>query len=130
VTDPSPTRPKPVPVDLPVARPERVIVALSTAPDLEQARRIAHVLVEEHLAACVNLLGSMESIYLWQGKTEQSAEVGLIIKTTRSRFPALERRLRAIHPYELPELIGWDIDAGSVAFIDWVIAQSRAPRTS
>lgn len=103
------------------------MIVLSTAPDREQARRIARTLVEESLAACVNLLEQVESIYRWEGKIEESSEVGLIIKTIRSRLPALEARLKALHPYELPELLAWEAPAGSAPFIDWVIAQTRAP---
>ena len=121
----TPTRPRPEPVDLPVARPERVMVAISTAPDREHAKRIARTLVEESLAACVNLLEPVESIYRWEGKIEESREVGLIIKTIRSRLPALEARLKALHPYQLPELIAWEAPAGSLQFIEWVIAQTR-----
>lgn len=119
---------KPTPVELPVARPERVMVAISTAPDRDTARQIAHALVEERLAACVNLVEPIESIYRWQGAIEQSAEVMLILKTIRSRLPALERRLRELHPYELPELLAWESAAGSADFIDWVIGQTRRPR--
>lgn len=103
---------------------ERMMVVLSTAPDREHAIRIAQTLVEESLAACVNLLDSIESIYRWEGKLEQAREVGMIIKTTGSRLPELEARLTGLHPYQLPELIAWEVTAGSAAFIDWVIAQT------
>jgi periplasmic divalent cation tolerance protein len=118
-------RARPEPVELPIARPERVLVAVSTAPDRDTARAIARTLVEERLAACVNLVEPIESIYRWQGQIEQSAEVMMIVKTTRSRLPALERRLRELHPYELPELLAWESAGGSADFIDWVIAQTR-----
>jgi periplasmic divalent cation tolerance protein len=121
-----PPRPRPEPVELPLARPERVMIALSTAPDREHALRIARALVEESLAACVNLLTPIESIYRWEGKIEESREIGLIIKTIRSRLPALEARLKALHPYQVPELIAWEAAAGSSDFIDWVISQTRA----
>jgi periplasmic divalent cation tolerance protein len=119
---------KPAPVELPVARPERVMIAISTAPDRETARRIATVLVEEQLAACVNLFEPIESIYRWQGAIEQSSEVMLLVKTTRSRLPVLDRRLRELHPYELPELLAWEAAGGSADFISWVIGQTRRPR--
>ena len=109
-----------------MARPERVMIALSTAPDHEHAQRMARLLVEESLAACVNLLAPVESIYRWEGRIETASEVGMIIKTTRSRLPALERKLKAMHPYQLPELIAWEAPAGSAPFIDWVVAQTRA----
>jgi len=119
---------KPAPVELPVARPERVLIAISTAPDREIARHLARVLVEEQLAACVNLFEPIESIYRWQDRIEQSSEVMLIVKTTRSRLPALDRRLRELHPYELPELLAWEVAGGSADFISWVIAQTRRSR--
>ncbi len=122
------SRPRPRPVDLPMARPERVMVALSTAPDRETARTIARALVDERLAACVNLVEPMTSIYRWDGQIEESTEVGLIIKTISSRLSALEARLRALHPYALPELIAWPITEGSPPFIDWVIGQTRRVR--
>lgn len=121
-----PPLPRAEPLDLPMARPERVMIALSTAPDHEHAQRMARLLVEESLAACVNLLAPVESIYRWEGRIETASEVGMIIKTTRSRLPALERKLKAMHPYQLPELIAWEAPAGSAPFIDWVIAQTRA----
>jgi periplasmic divalent cation tolerance protein len=126
MTLPKPPLPQAQPVDLPFARPERVMIALSTAPDHEHASRIARLLVEESLAACVNLMTPIESVYRWEGRIEAAREVGMIIKTTRSRLPALERRLKALHPYQLPELIAWEAPAGSAPFIDWVIAQTRA----
>jgi len=125
MTPSKPPLPQAQPVDLAVARPERAMIALSTAPDHEHASRMARVLVEESLAACVNLLAPMESIYRWEGRIEAAQEIGMIIKTTRSRLPSLERRLRALHPYQLPELIAWEATAGSAPFIDWVIAQTR-----
>ncbi len=129
MSETSSPRARPEPVELPFARPERVMVAISTAPDRETARGIARSLVEESLVACVNLVEPIESIYRWQGEIEQSSEVLLIMKTTRARLPSLDQRLRALHPYELPELLAWESAGGSAGFMDWVIAQTRRRRS-
>jgi periplasmic divalent cation tolerance protein len=98
------------------------LICLSTAPDGDTAARLASTLVEEHLAACVNQVPDVLSTYRWQGRIQRDAEVLLVIKTTRARLPELEARLRALHPYELPELIAVEIAAGSAAYLDWVRA--------
>lgn len=101
-----------------------VQVALSTAPDGETAARIARALVEERLAACVNLVPAVRSIYRWQDRVEDEAEVLLVIKTRAERIDALAARLRALHPYELPELVALPVAAGSAAYLAWVAAEA------
>lgn len=101
------------------------VVALSTAPDTLLAKRIAHVLVEESLAACVHLGAPGVSMYLWQGKLEGGDEVPLTIKTTAARLPALHARLRQLHPYEVPEFLVLGVRAGGADYLDWV-AQSTS----
>jgi periplasmic divalent cation tolerance protein len=101
-----------------------VRVALSTAPDADTAARIARVLVEERLAACVNLIPAVRSIYRWQGRIEDEAEVLLVIKTRIERVEALAARLRALHPYELPELVALPVAAGLAPYLDWVAAEA------
>lgn len=88
-------------------------------PDDNRADGLARTLVEEGLAACVNVHGSMTSTYRWQGKVEVEPERQVVIKTTRARLAALETRLRALHPYELPELVVIDA-AASDAYAGWV----------
>src|SRR5690554_7034827 len=83
--------------------PEQVVVVLSNAPDLQLAKRIAHMLVEEHLAACVNLGAPSLSMYMWEGKLEGAEKIPLQMKTTRGRLPALVERLRELHPYRSEE---------------------------
>ncbi|WP_197703486.1 divalent-cation tolerance protein CutA [Sulfurifustis variabilis] len=95
-------------------------MALTTVPDRETAERIAHALVEERLAACVNLLPAMQSVYRWKGKTQTATEHLLIIKTRTADYPAVERRIRALHPYELPEVITVPIVAGLPAYLAWL----------
>lgn len=95
-------------------------IALSTFADADTAREAARTLVEERLAACANIVPQVESIYRWQGRIESSAEVLVIFKTTRERYPAFEQRLRALHPYEVPEIVALDIAAGLPAYLSWI----------
>ena len=104
-----------------------VLVCLTTCPDAATAERIAEALVGEGLAACVNLLPGVTSVYRWQGAVERSTEVLLIIKTTESGFAALRDRLLELHPYELPELIAVPVGPGLPAYLDWVRDQVARP---
>ncbi len=99
-------------------------VALATAPDAEVAARIAHALVEERLVACANLVANVRSIYRWEGRVEDDSEVMLVLKTRADRIGALGERLRALHPYALPELVVLPVDGGLAAYLDWVRAES------
>ena len=99
--------------------PEALIV-FTTFPDLDTARQIGTKLVEEQVAACVNLLGPAESIYRWQGSIETAREIPALIKTTRAGFAKLEAALRRLHPYEVPELLAVPVDSGSKAYLDWL----------
>lgn len=101
------------------------LLCLSTAPDLATARMLADVLVGERLAACVNLLPGLQSVYRWQGRVESGNEVLLLIKTTRTCLPALQERIVALHPYELPEVLAVEAAGGLPAYLDWVAAQTR-----
>ncbi len=96
------------------------LLALTTCPDTESARRIAHALVDERLAACVNRLLGVTSVYRWQGRTQEDAEILLLMKTTRARLPALRDRLAALHPYAVPELIAVPVTDGLPAYLDWL----------
>ena len=92
-----------------------------TFPDVDQARRIGRILIEERLAACVNLLPQVESIYHWQGAVETSAEVLCIFKTVAQRYPAFEERLRLLHPYEVPEILALTPAAVSSSYAGWLL---------
>src|SRR5678816_4789430 len=81
------------------------IVVFMTAANGEEAMRLAEMLVGAHLAACVQILPEMESVYRWQGKIERSSEVLLLVKTTRGKFDELEREVRALHSYDTPEIV-------------------------
>lgn len=104
-----------------------VLIAYSTCPDAASAAGIARALVDERLAACVTQLPGARSTYRWQGRVEQADEVLLLIKTTTDRLAALTARLRALHPYELPELVAVEARAGLPAYLDWVCAETTAP---
>ena len=99
---------------------EQVLLALSTFPDAETARRIAQQLVTERLAACANLTPAVESIYRWEGKVEQAEETLVLFKTTRARFPALQAKLKSLHPYDVPELIAVEVQDGLPDYLRWV----------
>ena len=105
-----------------------LILILTTMPDDDRAEAVARTLVEEQLAACVNIHSPMTSIYTWKGQVEREAERQLVIKTTSARLPDVKARLRTLHPYELPELIV--IAAiGSDAYAKWVAEETRgSPR--
>lgn len=105
-------------------RPDTVVLVLSTAPDTMLAKRLAHVLVEERLAACVHAGAPGVSMYLWQGGLEGGDEVPLTIKTASSRVEALMQRLAQLHPYDVPECLVIPALGGSSAYIDWVIEQT------
>ena len=98
-------------------------IVLTTAGSAEEARKIAQHLVEHQLAACVNIVPHIESIYRWQGKMESSAEWLLLIKTTQENFPAVREAIGQLHSYDLPECVVLAIGDGSAPYLDW-IAQS------
>jgi periplasmic divalent cation tolerance protein len=100
-------------------------VAFATAPDEAVALRIARALVDERLAACANLLPGVRSIYRFRGVVEDEREVLLVIKTCADRVEALAERLRALHPYEMPELVVLPTAGGLAPYLDWVRAETR-----
>jgi periplasmic divalent cation tolerance protein len=95
-------------------------IVLSTAGSEEEARKIAHHLVERKLAACVNVVPQIESIYRWQGKVESSREWLLLIKTTAERFSAVRDAITELHSYDLPECVAISIEDGSAAYLNWL----------
>lgn len=102
------------------------IIVFCTCPDEAVAKRIARALVEERLAACVNRLTGLHSTYSWEGAVQDEPEVLLVVKTTGARYEALELRIRALHPYELPEIIALPVIGGSPSYLDWVARQTTA----
>lgn len=95
-------------------------LVITTCGSLEEARSIAHALVERHLAACVNVVPQIESVYRWQGEIETATEWLLVIKTTVEAFDRVRESLSALHSYELPECIEISIEDGSQAYLDWI----------
>ena len=105
--------------------PDEVMLVISNAPDQLLAKRIAHMLVEEHLAACVNLGAPGLSMYMWKDELEGTEEIPITIKTTRGRLPALIERLKELHPYEVPEILVLPVLGGLQSYMEWVREQSR-----
>ena len=108
---------------------QEMILVLCTFPDREVARQIATTLVERQLAACVNLLPGVESIYRWHGHVEQAAEVLAVIKTASGHYPALAEVLLAMHPYAVPEIVALQPSAVSESYLAWVLAEVTATAT-
>ena len=100
-------------------------IVLSTTGSEEEARKLARYLVEHQLAACVNIIPQIESIYRWQGKVESSQEWLLLIKTTAERFPAVRDAIRELHSYELPECVVLSIEDGSPDYLQWLADSSK-----
>lgn len=96
------------------------LLAITTMPDRAAAEKLAHMLIEQHLAACVNIGAAVTSVYAWKGRIEQGEEVLLTMKTTRATYPALERAVVAGHPYELPEVIAVPVTAGLEGYLHWI----------
>jgi periplasmic divalent cation tolerance protein len=104
------------------AAPDQPIAVFITAPNKEEATRLADLLVERKLAACVQILPAMESVYRWQGKIERQLEVLLIAKTIATKFAELEREVRAVHSYETPEIVAVPLTALSEPYRQWLNA--------
>lgn len=102
----------------------QALIVLTTLPSQESALELAEDLVGKRLAACVNILPPMTSVYKWKGKLEKGQEHQLLIKTSADRYPELEALIRRSHPYELPEIIALPVAAGLHAYLDWVGAQT------
>lgn len=100
-----------------------ILMVYCTAPDHASAERIASAVVERGLAACVNMVPSITSVYRWQGTIQRDTECLLLIKTTQVQFERLERHILSLHPYELPEIIAVKVAAGHSAYLNWVHQQ-------
>lgn len=102
------------------------LMVYCTCPDRERAERIAAALVDERLAACVNILPGVTSVYRWEDGRQTDAELLLIVKTRGEAYPALEARIRELHPYEVAEVIALPIARGSAAYLEWIAASVGA----
>jgi periplasmic divalent cation tolerance protein len=108
------------------AAPSNALVVLVTAPDSETASRLGRALVDEGLAACVNILPGVRSIYRWQGAVHDEPEVLCLIKSRRDLYPALRDRLTDLHPYQVPEIIGFTPTEGNAPYLRWVFDTTRS----
>jgi periplasmic divalent cation tolerance protein len=108
---------------------DEILLILTSLPDADSAQRIARLLVEQHLAACVNILAPCTSVYRWQDNIETATEVPLLIKTSLLCYPALQAALTEAHPYELPEIIAVPIHKGLPAYLSWVGAETAEHRS-
>jgi periplasmic divalent cation tolerance protein len=102
----------------------RSLLVLTNLPDRAAAERVAGLVIERRLAACVNIL-ACRSVYRWKGTVQHDEEHPLLIKTTADRYAELEAAIRGAHPYELPEIIAVPIERGLSAYLDWVAAETK-----
>jgi periplasmic divalent cation tolerance protein len=103
----------------------QILMVMSNAPNKESAHALARALVEAKLAACVNILAGVQSVYRWQGKIEQAEEVTLLIKTTHQNYAKLQQTMVSAHPYDVPELIALPITEGYAPYLQWVAAETN-----
>ena len=101
------------------------LLVLTNLPDRAAAERIADLVIEKRLAACVNILAPCRSVYRWKDAVQHDEEHPLLIKTTAERYPELERAIRAAHPYELPEIVAVPIERGLPEYLQWVSAETK-----
>ena len=101
------------------------LLVLTNLPDRAAAERLADLLVDKRLAACVNILAPCRSVYRWNGAVQRDEEHPMLIKTTAERYPELEKALRAGHPYELPEIVAVPIERGLPAYLEWVASETK-----
>jgi periplasmic divalent cation tolerance protein len=99
---------------------ETILLALSTFPDAETARRVSNQLVSERLAACANVLPTIESIYRWKGKIESASETLVFFKVSQERQSTFQDKLRSLHPYDVPEIIFVPVASGLPEYLEWV----------
>ena len=105
----------------------QLLVVYCTCPEQAVAERIAETAVSERLAACVNLIPGLTSIYRWKGEIQRDPEWLLMLKTRSAVYPLLEARISELHPYDTPEIIALPIQAGSSAYLDWIADNTGAP---
>ena len=115
------------PTSLDAAQPGEFVVVFVTAPDADVAANLAKALVSEKLVACVNILPGLRSIYAWEGKVCDEAEVLCVMKTRRALFAAVRERVVALHPYEVPEIIALPLAEGSAPYLAWLPDETRTP---
>lgn len=105
---------------------KRIVLVLTTCPDDDRAQLVARALVDQRLAACVNISAPMTAVYRWNGAVSVDTERQLVIKTTDDRVAAIQAQLGTLHPYELPEFLVVAVESGSDAYLSWVAAESAS----
>jgi len=103
---------------------DQALLVLTNVPDLECAQLVARTLIESRLAACVNLLPAVQSIYRWQGQIEEATEITLLIKTTSQQVDSLQKAIVKLHPYDVPEIIATPIVAGYAPYLQWIATET------
>ena len=103
----------------------RHLKVFCTVPDADTAERIANAVVESKSAACASIVPGLTSVYRWKGEICRSAELLLIMKTTAERYTTLERQIRSLHPYEVPEIVAVEIAEGSADYLSWIDESTR-----
>lgn len=104
-----------------------ILLVFTNLPDRAGAERVARALIENHAAACVNILAECTSVYRWQEIVETAGEVPLLVKTTRAAYPRVEQTIRQLHPYELPEIVAVPLGAGLPGYLQWVARETQLP---
>jgi periplasmic divalent cation tolerance protein len=104
---------------------EQPLLVLTNLPDTDTAKAIARQIVERRLAACVNMLPQVKSVYQWNGAVEEANEITLLIKTTQGRYADLEAAIKAAHPYDVPEIIATPIVQGLPQYLDWIENETK-----
>lgn len=102
-----------------------ILLVYITCPNTEVAEALGRHLLEQRVAACVNILSPMQSMYRWKGQVESDPEIPVLAKTVQSRFSALEQAVCTLHPYEVPCIVAWPIGQGHPPFCDWIKEQTR-----
>jgi periplasmic divalent cation tolerance protein len=102
------------------------LIVFTNLPDRASALALARALVEARLAACVNVLGEISSVYRWKGEIANETEVAVLIKTRVAAYEALEARIKALHPYEIPEIVAVPVAGGLPAYLEWVAAETSS----
>lgn len=107
---------------------DQALLVLTNVPDLQCAQLVARTLVESRLAACVNVLPAVQSIYCWQGQIEEATEMTLLIKTTSQQYESLQRAIVKLHPYDVPEIIALPIVSGYEPYLQWIATETAKDR--
>jgi periplasmic divalent cation tolerance protein len=107
----------------------KFLLILTNLPDETSAQKLARILVDQRLAACVNILPKCTSVYRWRDKIETGHEIPLLIKTTQKRYKSVEQAIQSQHPYELPEIIAVPLDRGLSAYLQWVTHETTEENT-